>query len=222
MTGRPGEDRLLLAVAAAAVAMLTATSTVLWAAADGQFTDPAGSRLGVVAGGLRGPATSCAVPPLPGTVVDVTAADMGGHMHHRWGRAGAGRVSDSWRPGPMMRRDTWWAMGAMALTPSRADVPAGTVSLAVRNRGMLPHEVAVLPLPAGQPAGARAVGRDGTVDEAGLVAEAARTCGPGDGDGVSPGAAGWVTTRLAPGSYELVCNRPGHYASGMYAPLHVS
>lgn len=222
MSGLRGEDPRLLAVAAVAVAVLTAVSTVAWAAADGQFTDPARSRLAVVAGGLRGPATSCAVPALPGTVVDVTAADMGGPMHGRWGRAGAGRASDWWGPGPMMRRDTWWAMGAMALTLSRAEVPAGTVSLAVRNWGMRPHEVAVLPLPAGQPAGARTVGRDGTIDEAGLVAEAARTCGSGDGDGISAGAAGWVTTRLAPGSYELVCNRPGHYAAGMYAPLHVS
>jgi uncharacterized cupredoxin-like copper-binding protein len=31
-----------------------------------------------------------------------------------------------------------------------------------------------------------------------------------------------VTLTLGPGSYELVCNLPGHYAAGMHAELDVS
>jgi uncharacterized cupredoxin-like copper-binding protein len=33
---------------------------------------------------------------------------------------------------------------------------------------------------------------------------------------------GWVTVTLAPGRYELVCNLPGHYVSGMYGELTVT
>lgn len=57
------------------------------------------------------------------------------------------------------------------------------------------------------------------MSETGSLGEASRTCGEGTGDGIVPGAAGWVNLRLDPGRYELICNLPGHYAMGMFTQL---
>ncbi|MGY3567917.1 hypothetical protein ACVWWH_003660 [Sinomonas sp. RB5] len=59
--------------------------------------------------------------------------------------------------GPMRR-------GGLRVVAARADVHAGKVSLAAANAGTVPHELAILPLPAGQGVGATAVGPDGRVD----------------------------------------------------------
>jgi uncharacterized cupredoxin-like copper-binding protein len=95
------------------------------------------------------------------------------------------------------------------------------VSLRVANLGSLVHELVVLPLVSGQQVGQRPVGSDGKVDESGSLGEASRTCGPGAGDGIDPGAIGWVTLNLPRGDYELICDLPGHYAAGMYTDLQV-
>jgi len=63
---------------------------------------------------------------------------------------------------------------------------------------------------------------DAKIDEAGSLGEASKTGGAGAGDGIAPGASGWVTVTLAPGHYELVCNLPRHYAAGMYTQLNVT
>ncbi|MFD0274658.1 plastocyanin/azurin family copper-binding protein [Kitasatospora sp. NPDC127111] len=155
------------------------------------------------AGAFRGPASAarCTVPALPGRVVDVTTADMGRGM-----MGGAGP----------------YGMGMMRLSTSPAAVGAGTVSLRVFNAGARPHEVVVLPLPAGQATGQRAIGADGEVDESGAVGEASRSCGADSGDGIASGATGWTTLTMQPGRYELLCNLPWHYAAGMYAELDVT
>jgi len=153
-------------------------------------------------GGFRSTGTApngqCSAPGLPGTVVNVDLVDMSGRM--------------------MMGG---WGGGMMRVLTSRAQVPAGTVSFRVINTGSLVHELVVIPLTSGQGVGERAVGADGRVDETGSVGEASKTCGAGAGDGINPGAIGWVTLTLAPGNYELVCNLPGHYGAGMYAFLAV-
>ena len=153
-------------------------------------------------GGFRSTGTApngqCSAPGLPGTVVNVHLVDMGGRM--------------------MMGG---WGGGMMRVLTSRAQVSAGTVSFRVVNTGSLVHELVVLPLTGTQRVGEQAVGADGRVDETGSVGEASKTCGAGAGDGINPGAIGWVTLTLAPGNYELVCNLPGHYAAGMYAFLAV-
>jgi uncharacterized cupredoxin-like copper-binding protein len=153
-------------------------------------------------GGLHNSATAtarCQTPQLPGSVVHVTLTDMGAMMMGGWG-----------------------GMGRMALGESPRTVPAGAVSLQVNNLGMRTHEVLVLPLPAGQSAGRRAVGSDGRVDESSSLGESSATCAQGAGDGIAPGGTGWVTLTLAPGRYELLCNIPGHYAAGTYTELDVS
>lgn len=110
----------------------------------------------------------------------------------------------------------------MALRSDRVDVPAGTVTLRLDNAGTVAHELVVLPLADGQQVGARTVGADGRVSEAGSLGEASRSGGEGPGDGIDPGATGWVTLDLPAGRYELVCNVENHYAAGMYTLLVVS
>ena len=153
-------------------------------------------------GGFRSTGTApngeCSAPGLSGTVINVHLVDMGGRM--------------------MMGG---WGGGMMRVLTSRARVSAGTVSFRVVNTGSLVHELVVLPLTGTQRVGERAVGADGRVDETGSVGEASKTCGAGAGDGINPGAIGWVTLTLAPGNYELVCNLHGHYGAGMYAFLAV-
>ncbi|WP_166788289.1 MULTISPECIES: sulfocyanin-like copper-binding protein [Cryobacterium] len=56
----------------------------------------------------------------------------------------------------------------------------------------------------------------------GSLGEASTTNGQGAGEGITPGAASWVTMDLAPGRYEVLCNLPGHYPAGMYSELTVS
>lgn len=143
-------------------------------------------------GGVRGGPT-CDPPALPGQTVDVVQSDMGGMM------SGARMMN-------------------VAASPS--SVPAGQVSFRVWNAGMMVHELVILPLQPGG-VGTRTVGSDGLVSEAGSLGEASRTCGEGAGDGIAPGAAGWVTLSLDPGRYVLICNLPGHYAMGMFTGLEV-
>ncbi len=112
--------------------------------------------------------------------------------------------------------------GAMGLSTDRSTVPHGIVSVLVTNDGSVPHEVVILPLAGAQVVGARPFGGDARVDEAGSLGEASRSGGQGEGEGIAPGAVGWVTLTLAPGRYELVCNLPGHSVSGMYGERTVT
>lgn len=143
---------------------------------------------------------ACTAPALPGQVVDVTLTDM---------------------MGAMMGGAPQWNGGMMRVLASRSSVAAGTVSLRVTNTGALSHELVVLPRAPGQQPGSRPVDPDGTVSETGSLGEGSATCGAGHGDGIAPGAVGWLTVTLRPGRYELVCNLPGHYAMGMHTGLEV-
>jgi uncharacterized cupredoxin-like copper-binding protein len=143
-------------------------------------------------------ATRCSAPAhLQGTVVRASLMDM----RHR-GMMGAG--------------------SRMMLRAAPATVPAGRVTFVATNLGSRRHELVVLPLKSRQNFGQRASTIHGKVLERGALGEASRSCGPGVGDGLRPGTAGWVTLDLAPGRYELVCNEPPHYQRGMYAELVVS
>ncbi len=159
----------------------------------------------VSAMGNQASPNGCAAPSLAGTVVDVTLADSGGSM------MGGGPGMGGYGSG-----------GAMRIVTSTTSVPAGRVSFRVANAGGLVHELVVLPLLAGHAPGGRQLGSDSRVNEAGSVGEASRNCGAGAGDGIQPGAKGWMTLVMKPGTYELVCNLPGHYAAGMYTQLIVS
>jgi len=140
--------------------------------------------------------TTCTAPQHSGTTVALTLADHGNAMIGR---------------GPMM--------ATLRANPSA--VTAGRVSFIVENRGAVPHELVVLPLPAGGP-GTLPTGNDGKIDEAQSRGEASASCAAGTGDGIAPGSTGWVTLTLTPGRYELVCNEPWHYAAGMFDVLTVT
>ncbi|MFH8679215.1 sulfocyanin-like copper-binding protein [Streptomyces lydicus] len=184
---------LVIAGAAAAVVLGIASTVLLATIGPHRAPRPPGRTV---------PAARCAAPALPGRTVDVTAADTApGTMSHAPGR----------HPRAMLR-----------LTVHPATVPAGTVSLRVRNDGALTHEVLVLPLAAGRSVGDRPTGPDGRINETGSLGEASRSCHAGSGNGITPGTTGWVTLTLHPGRYELVCNFPGHYAAGMHVELDVT
>ncbi len=157
-------------------------------------------------GGARDAAVSsdapCTVPHLAGTVVTVDLADTGATPDGQHSRMTSGvRIS---------------------LIVDRDTVPRGAVSFLAINRGNIAHELVVLPLADGQAAGARPIGSDATVSEAGVLAEASAPCGEGPGSSIPPGASSWVVATLPPGHYELICNLPGHYAAGAYTELTVT
>lgn len=170
---------------------------------------------------------SCAAPQLTGTVVDVTLTDMGAMMGP--GMMGTGMLGPGWNgpysPGTPNGQGQsaypWPGMGMMRIFLNPATVPAGAVSLRARNTGMMIHEAMVLPLGPGRTPGQLAIAADGRIDEAASLGQAARTCGPGEGDGILPGSVGWTTITLAPGRYEVLCNIAGHYGAGMYTQLEV-
>ena len=96
--------------------------------------------------------TRAAAPKLPGAVVDVSLANMGGLMMGSQGNTMMGR-------------------GAMRLIADRTTVPHGTVSFLVTNSGSIDHEMVVLPLADSQPAGTRPIAGDARIDEAGSLAQ---------------------------------------------------
>ncbi|MGQ5637894.1 MULTISPECIES: sulfocyanin-like copper-binding protein [unclassified Streptomyces] len=195
--------RVWSAVAIAAAALVLGVATTALMAASGAF-----HRAGPAS--WRAQSTRCTAPAAKGSVVDVTVGDTGRMMR-----------GPNW-PAPNDGHPGWYGMGMMRLVAQPTTVPAGRVTLRVVNAGSLTHEVIVLPLPAAQAAGDRAIGSDGRVSEAGSLGEASRTCGSGAGEGIASGAAAWTTVTLKPGRYELLCNVPGHYAAGMYTELDVT
>src|SRR5689334_1221579 len=126
-----------------------------------------GSMMDSVPRGYHRSRLTCAAPSsLPGTTVYVMLGDMG--MTHMMGGVAP--------------------MGShMMLRAVPATVPAGEVSFEVGNRGWRTHEMVVLPLAPGQPAGQRVPGADGRVDETGSLGEASASCAAGSGDGIKAG-----------------------------------
>jgi len=106
------------------------------------------------------------------------------------------------------------------LSASPTSVPSGAVTFVATNTGALDHELLIAPVRPDGP-GTRPVGADGKVDESSSLGEASRSCAAGVGDGISPGARSWVTVHLAPGTYELLCDVPWHYANGMFSEIVV-
>ncbi len=109
----------------------------------------------------------------------------------------------------------------VSLSATPASVKSGTITFEATNVGYLPHELVVMPAPTTR-VGARRVNADGKIDETRSLGEVSTSCGAGAGSGIEPGATSWVTMRLRPGLYELVCDVPWHYAQGMVSALRVN
>lgn len=144
----------------------------------------------------RGRVTACGPVRPSGAVVDVTLDDRGIHMMDGGGGA----------------------MLSLIASPDTAS--PGTVTFVATNDGVLDHELLILPAPENG-VGTRTVSDVGRIDESSSLAEASTSCGPGAGQGIAPGASSWVTLRLTPGHYELLCDVPWHYANGMFAAFTV-
>jgi uncharacterized cupredoxin-like copper-binding protein len=96
-----------------------------------------------------------------------------------------------------------------------AVVPAGTVSLRIRNEGPTTHEFIVVRTD--RDAGKLPLQRDGlTVDEDARGVDLVDEVGGLDIDDRRT-----MVLRLAPGNYVMYCNLEGHYLGGMYAALTV-
>jgi uncharacterized cupredoxin-like copper-binding protein len=89
----------------------------------------------------------------------------------------------------------------------RTTSPAGTVAFNVRNNGTLVHEFVVIDTDTA--AGGLTVGADGTVSEDGLTVV-------DEIEDIAVGATPSLSVTLAAGHYAIICNVPGHYASGMH------
>ena len=185
-----------VALGALAVLLLTAISLLAVAALHGRFGNSSTPYRN-----SRG--TSCSVPNLTGTVVNISLTNSGGPMM-------GGLIMGGGVHGGMMR-----------LAADTTSVPHGAVSFVATNLGSVNHELVILSLPSDQIVGTRSLRADSTIDEATSIGEASNTCGSGTGEGIAPASSSWTTLTLAPGRYELACNLPGHYAAGMYTQLTV-
>lgn len=96
------------------------------------------------------------------------------------------------------------SFGDMWVKASTPTVKAGKVTFNVQNTGQTMHGFAIVPSPP------KMAGAD--VDESAFIAS---------GDHLQPGASGQVVTHLKPGSYELICHMPGHYAAGQHMAFQV-
>jgi uncharacterized cupredoxin-like copper-binding protein len=94
--------------------------------------------------------------------------------------------------------------GDMWIKASAPTVKPGKVTFNVVNQGQTTHGFAIVPAPAKVSGGA--------VDESTFIAS---------GDHLPAGASGTVTADLKPGTYELICHIPGHYAAGQKTTFEV-
>jgi uncharacterized cupredoxin-like copper-binding protein len=101
-----------------------------------------------------------------------------------------------------------------AIEPASTSAPAGKVAFDIQNEGPQTHEFVVFKTdldPADLPTNA-----DGTVDEEGQGVKHIDEV-----EDVAPCTSESLAVNLAAGNYVLICNLPGHYASGMHAAFTV-
>lgn len=106
--------------------------------------------------------------------------------------------------GPISVKLTEWGV-----TPSASSAKAGKVTFDVTNDGKTTHEFVVI----------RTDKPDGKLGSGARVPEKGNVGEVGD---LKAGATGKVTIDLKPGAYQLICNLPGHYMSGMHTSFRVS
>jgi uncharacterized cupredoxin-like copper-binding protein len=107
-------------------------------------------------------------------------------------------------------------MNDFSFTPSNPTVNAGKVTINSPNQGNVEHELVIFKTD--KPANSLPQ-RGNEVDEDGL--EAHGSTDEGEIQDVGPGQTKNHTFNLAPGTYAMICNVPGHYKAGMYGTLTV-
>jgi len=124
---------------------------------------------------------------------------------------GTMRPGYGWGPGVMGQ----WTTGMMAVRIDHDTVKAGKVKFDVTNWSRkLPHELLVVAVD--DPT--EALPYD--YNQAQVKEEQVRVLG--DTSELQPNGSYILELTLAPGSYLLICNVPGHYAAGMATPLLVT
>lgn len=103
----------------------------------------------------------------------------------------------------------------MGMTLSKASAPAGVVTFQVKNTSKdTVHEMIVMYM--ADPSKALPyIAAETRVDED-------KAGDKGEVSELDPGATGALTVVLKPGKYLLICNVPGHYSAGMWAPFEVT
>jgi uncharacterized cupredoxin-like copper-binding protein len=97
-------------------------------------------------------------------------------------------------------------LGEMFVRPNAQVVRAGKITFTVANTGKLTHEMIVERTPV-------------TLESSGKASEAHSS---GEVPELAPGKSGKVTLQLKPGTYQLFCNVPGHYAAGQRTSITVT
>jgi uncharacterized cupredoxin-like copper-binding protein len=97
-------------------------------------------------------------------------------------------------------------LGEMYVRPNKTTIGAGTVTFVGRNQGRMTHELMIerVPLKMDGP------GRPNEKAAIGMI------------DDMTSGQSGKMTVRLTPGTYQLFCNLPGHYAAGQHTTFTVT
>ena len=156
-------------------------------------------------GGYRNSSqTTCTVPNLPGTVVNVSVTNMGGPM---MGGAGHGRRRARGNDAPHRRRHL------------RAVTARCRSSRRISDRSTTSSSSSPSPTTKSSAPARSATTAQSTRPQA--SAKRPTPADPAPATASHPAASSWTTVTLAPGRYELVCNLPGHYAAGMYTQLTV-
>jgi uncharacterized cupredoxin-like copper-binding protein len=103
-----------------------------------------------------------------------------------------------------MQADVNATLGEMFVKADTNTVKAGQVMFNVKNTGGVEHGLAIVKTPAKAPGG--------TLDESTFLVK---------GQALKPGESEMLHANLKPGSYELVCFMPGHFAAGQRLAFQV-
>ena len=107
---------------------------------------------------------------------------------------------------PSVTRTVNVTLGEMFARPNATSITAGKVTFVARNMGQTTHELMIEKAPI------KMEGPGKPVEDAAL----------GMVDDMQPGGTGKMTVKLTPGTYELFCNVPGHYAAGQHTTFTVT
>src|SRR3954462_15557136 len=101
-----------------------------------------------------------------------------------------------------------------AIGLDKSSTTSGGVTFAITNQGPSTHEFVVFKtdLPAD-----KLPVKNGAVNE-----DSKQLDHIDEQEDIAPGSTSNLSVTLDPGSYVVICNLPGHYLQGMYAPLTVS
>jgi len=109
-------------------------------------------------------------------------------------------------PAPAGVRTVQVKLGEMWVKPQYTSVQAGQVTFVARDTGQVEHELMVERTPI-------------KFDSPGRPTEDAAI---GMIEDMEPGMSGRMTLKLTPGTYNLFCNVPGHYAAGQHTRFTVT